>query len=107
MTGRTATGRRQSAPVMSMPTPAIASTAAGSIVSAGPDPAERTSTVSSARWRSHPAAFWNRPAWCTQANAVYGDPSVKSPWTGGLDWWDTRDLGRLVRTSGASTVSAN
>ncbi|WP_245931378.1 glycerophosphodiester phosphodiesterase family protein [Actinokineospora auranticolor] len=39
--------------------------------------------------------------------AVYGDPSVKSPWTGGLDWWKTRDLARLVRQSGASTVSAN
>ncbi|WP_285499368.1 glycerophosphodiester phosphodiesterase family protein [Actinokineospora sp. NBRC 105648] len=39
--------------------------------------------------------------------AVYGDPSVKSPWTGGLDWWRTRDLGRLVRQSGADTVSAN
>nr|WP_301318701.1 glycerophosphodiester phosphodiesterase family protein [Actinokineospora diospyrosa] len=39
--------------------------------------------------------------------AVYGNPSVKSPWTGGLDWWKTRDLARLVRQSGASTVSAN
>jgi glycerophosphoryl diester phosphodiesterase len=39
--------------------------------------------------------------------AVYGDPSVKSPWTGGLDWWKDQDLGRLVRESGASTVSAN
>jgi glycerophosphoryl diester phosphodiesterase len=39
--------------------------------------------------------------------AVYGDPTVTSPWTGGLDWWDYRDLGRLVRAAGASTVSAN
>ncbi|OLR92720.1 glycerophosphodiester phosphodiesterase family protein [Actinokineospora bangkokensis] len=39
--------------------------------------------------------------------AVYGDPSVKSPWTGGLDWWKYRDLGKLVRAAGASTVSAN
>jgi glycerophosphoryl diester phosphodiesterase len=39
--------------------------------------------------------------------AVYGDPSVKSPWTGGLDWWRTRDLGRLVRQAGAETVSSN
>jgi glycerophosphoryl diester phosphodiesterase len=39
--------------------------------------------------------------------AVYGDPSVKSPWTGGLDWWRTRDLGRLVRAAGAATVSSN
>ncbi|WP_346540096.1 glycerophosphodiester phosphodiesterase family protein [Micromonospora sp. DPT] len=39
--------------------------------------------------------------------AVYGDPSVKSPWTGGLDWWQHQDLGKLVRASGATTVSAN
>ncbi|HCT79414.1 MAG TPA: hypothetical protein DGG94_05030 [Micromonosporaceae bacterium] len=39
--------------------------------------------------------------------AVYGDPAVKSPWTNGLDWWRYRDLGKLVRASGASTVSAN
>jgi hypothetical protein len=28
--------------------------------------------------------------------AVMGDPSVKSPWTGGLDWCAFKDLGRLV-----------
>ncbi|WP_245870672.1 glycerophosphodiester phosphodiesterase family protein [Asanoa hainanensis] len=39
--------------------------------------------------------------------AVYGDKSVKSPWTGGLDWWKYRDLGKLVRAAGAGTVSAN
>jgi glycerophosphoryl diester phosphodiesterase len=39
--------------------------------------------------------------------AVYGDPTVKSPWTGGLDWWRFRDLGRLTRAAGASIVSAN
>jgi glycerophosphoryl diester phosphodiesterase len=39
--------------------------------------------------------------------AVYGDPTVRSPWTGGLDWWRHRDLGKLVRQTGASTVSAN
>jgi len=39
--------------------------------------------------------------------AVYGDPSVRSPWTGGLDWWDFKDLGNLVNAAGASTVSAN
>ncbi|WP_237774568.1 glycerophosphodiester phosphodiesterase family protein [Actinosynnema sp. ALI-1.44] len=39
--------------------------------------------------------------------AAYGDPAVKSPWTGGLDWWRYRDLGKLVRAAGASTVSAN
>ncbi|MFC7616000.1 glycerophosphodiester phosphodiesterase family protein [Actinokineospora soli] len=39
--------------------------------------------------------------------AVYGDPTVKSPWTGGLDWWKHQDLAKLVRASGASTVSSN
>jgi glycerophosphoryl diester phosphodiesterase len=39
--------------------------------------------------------------------AVVGDPSVKSPWTDGLDWWRYRDLGRLVRAAGADVVSAN
>jgi glycerophosphoryl diester phosphodiesterase len=39
--------------------------------------------------------------------AVYGDPRVKSPWTGGLDWWKHRDLATLVRAAGASTVSSN
>ncbi|RLK59277.1 glycerophosphoryl diester phosphodiesterase [Actinokineospora cianjurensis] len=39
--------------------------------------------------------------------AAYGNPAVKSPWTGGLDWWKSRDLAKLVRQSGASTVSAN
>ncbi|WP_230860130.1 glycerophosphodiester phosphodiesterase family protein [Actinoplanes aureus] len=39
--------------------------------------------------------------------AVYGDPTVKSPWTAGLDWWRHRDVGALVRAAGAGTVSAN
>lgn len=39
--------------------------------------------------------------------AVYGDPSVRSPWTGRLDWWRWQDLGKLVWASGARTVSAN
>lgn len=39
--------------------------------------------------------------------AVYGDPKVRSPWTGTLDWWKFRDLGKLVKAAGASTVSAN
>jgi glycerophosphoryl diester phosphodiesterase len=39
--------------------------------------------------------------------AVVGDPTVKSPWTGGLDWWQFRDLGRLVRAAHADVVSSN
>jgi glycerophosphoryl diester phosphodiesterase len=39
--------------------------------------------------------------------AVDGDPSVISPWTGGLDWWDTQDLGKLVRAAHADVVSSN
>jgi len=39
--------------------------------------------------------------------AVMGDPSVKSPWTAGLDWWRSRDLARLVRAARADVVSSN
>jgi glycerophosphoryl diester phosphodiesterase len=39
--------------------------------------------------------------------AVMGDPSVKSPWTGGLDWWAYRDLGKLVSKAKADVVSSN
>ena len=39
--------------------------------------------------------------------AVVGDPSVISPWTGGLDWWDFRDLGTLARAAKADVVSSN
>jgi glycerophosphoryl diester phosphodiesterase len=39
--------------------------------------------------------------------AVVGDPSVVSPWTGGLDWWKYKDLGRLVRAARADVVSSN
>jgi glycerophosphoryl diester phosphodiesterase len=39
--------------------------------------------------------------------AVVGDPSVKSPWTGGLDWWRYLDLGKLVRKAKADVVSSN
>jgi glycerophosphoryl diester phosphodiesterase len=39
--------------------------------------------------------------------ADYDDPKVKSPWTAPQDWWKVRDLGKLVRGAGASTVSAN
>jgi glycerophosphoryl diester phosphodiesterase len=39
--------------------------------------------------------------------AVNGDPSVKSPWTAGLDWWQFRDVGALVRAAHADVASAN
>ena len=39
--------------------------------------------------------------------AVMGDPTVKSPWTGGLDWWAYLDLGRLVSKARADVVSSN
>jgi glycerophosphoryl diester phosphodiesterase len=39
--------------------------------------------------------------------ARVGDPTLKSPWTGGLDWWDYRDLGKLVAKAGADVVSSN
>jgi glycerophosphoryl diester phosphodiesterase len=39
--------------------------------------------------------------------ARVGDPSLKSPWTGGLDWWAYQDLGKLVGKAGADVVSSN
>ncbi len=57
---------------MSMPTSRIASTAAGFTAEAGAEPAERTSIRSSATWRSHAAAIWDRPALCMHANRTEG-----------------------------------
>ena len=57
---------------MSMPTSAIACTAAGLIDSAGAEPAERTSTVPWDRWVRNPAAIWERPALWTQTNSTLG-----------------------------------
>jgi glycerophosphoryl diester phosphodiesterase len=57
-------------------------------------------------WQYGPAECASPADECS-LRAVYGDPSVKSLWTGGLDWWRYRDLGTLVRASGATTVSAN
>jgi glycerophosphoryl diester phosphodiesterase len=39
--------------------------------------------------------------------AVEGDPSVKSPWTAGLDWWKFQDVGKLVRAAHADVDSPN
>jgi glycerophosphoryl diester phosphodiesterase len=39
--------------------------------------------------------------------ARVGDPTLKSPWTGGLDWWAYRDLGTLVSKAKADVVSSN
>src|SRR3954465_9110304 len=63
-------------PVMSMPTSAIAATAAGLTWSAGSGPAGGTSTVSPARCRSQPAAICDRPALCTQTNSTLGRGSL-------------------------------
>ncbi|HWI70458.1 MAG TPA: glycerophosphodiester phosphodiesterase family protein [Baekduia sp.] len=39
--------------------------------------------------------------------AVVGDPSVISPWTGGLDWWDFKDLGKLAKAAKLDAISSN
>lgn len=39
--------------------------------------------------------------------AVMGDPTVKSPWTNGIDWWRYLDLARMVEAAKADVVSAN
>jgi glycerophosphoryl diester phosphodiesterase len=57
-------------------------------------------------WQYGPAECVTLADECS-LQASYGDPSVKSPWTAGLDWWRYQDLGKLVRRAGASVVSAN
>ena len=57
-------------------------------------------------WQYGPAECASLADECS-LQAVYGDRSVRSPWTGGLDWWRWQDLGKLVARSGATTVSAN
>nr|WP_230416727.1 glycerophosphodiester phosphodiesterase family protein [Micromonospora tarapacensis] len=57
-------------------------------------------------WQYGPAECGSLADECS-LQAVYGDRSVRSPWTAGLDWWKRQDLGRLTRAAGASTVSAN
>ncbi|GAA4684411.1 hypothetical protein GCM10023263_20410 [Phytohabitans rumicis] len=57
-------------------------------------------------WQYGPAECASIADECS-LQAAYGDPSVKSPWTGGLDWWKYQDLGKLVRAAGATTVSSN
>jgi glycerophosphoryl diester phosphodiesterase len=57
-------------------------------------------------WQYGPAECASLADECS-LQAVYGDPSVPSPWTAGHDWWHTRDLGVLTVQVGASTVSSN
>jgi glycerophosphoryl diester phosphodiesterase len=57
-------------------------------------------------WQYGPAECRTLADECS-LRAAYDDPTLKSPWTAPQDWWRTRDLGRLVRQAGASTVSAN
>jgi glycerophosphoryl diester phosphodiesterase len=57
-------------------------------------------------WQYGPAECQTLADECS-LQAKYGDPSVTSPWTGGLDWWKYQDLGKLTRAAGASTVSSN
>ncbi len=57
---------------MSIPTSAMASTAAGLTASAGALPAERTSMASPARAERNPAAIWERPALWTHTNSTDG-----------------------------------
>jgi len=64
--------RRGTAPAMSIPTSAIASTAIGFTVSTGSDPAENTSTDSPPRDLRKPAAIWDRPALWTQRKRTPG-----------------------------------
>src|SRR3954452_15076016 len=69
--------------VMSIPTSRMASTTAGLMWWAGSEPADRTSTASPARWRSQPAAIWERPAVCTQTNRTLGLSLTAAPFGSG------------------------
>ncbi|MEK8107307.1 hypothetical protein NKG94_23000 [Micromonospora sp. M12] len=50
-------------------------------------------------WQYGPAECATLADECS-LQAAYGNPSVKSPWTGGLDWWKYQDLGKLTRAAG-------
>ena len=39
--------------------------------------------------------------------AIQGDPTVVSPWTNGLDWWQFRDVGKLLKAAHADVDSPN
>jgi glycerophosphoryl diester phosphodiesterase len=53
------------------------------------------------------AADCQTPADECSLEAKVGDPTVKSTWTGGLDWWEFGHLGALVQAAGADVVSSN
>lgn len=38
---------------------------------------------------------------------MVGDPTQKSPWTGGVDWWAHRNLATFTLAAGADVVSSN
>jgi glycerophosphoryl diester phosphodiesterase len=57
-------------------------------------------------WQYGPAECQTLADECS-LRADYDDPDLKSPWTAGVDWWETRDLAATVREVGASVVSAN
>src|SRR6478672_8078050 len=67
---------------MSMPTSAMASTAAGLTFSAGWDPAERTSMAPWERVVRYAAAIWERPALWTQTNRTEGLWLMRAPFGG-------------------------
>jgi glycerophosphoryl diester phosphodiesterase len=64
-------------------------------------------------WQYGEPQYAGDPNKCTELTdecsleAVLGDESVASPWTGGLDWWDFRDLGKLAKAAKLDVVSAN
>src|SRR5690242_19217743 len=57
---------------MSIPTSAIAATAAGFSCEAGSEPPEYATARPAARCSNQPSAIWLRPALCTQRNSTAG-----------------------------------
>src|SRR6478609_8648492 len=84
---------------MSMPASAMASTAAGFTLSAGWDPAERTSIAPFDSVVRNAAAIWDRPALWTQTKRTEGFAVMRAPfgWPLPRTWqW----LGQVSGTEG-------
>ncbi len=92
---------------MSMPTSAIAATAAGFTSSPGSEPPDHATARSPARCSNQPSAICDRPALCTQRNSTMGRPSCALPSTRASAFSRCRAkrsamTGRKVERGGAS-----
>ena len=70
---------------MSMPTSAMARTAAWFTSLPGSEPPDQAMALPSARWLNQPSAIWDRPALWTQRNSTVGVPSPLPPGLAGIN----------------------